>query len=249
MKRLPSRVDDVALTTERKASVDLYWLPLGTGGQIVRAAGHLYEAVASRRASRDRLDLYHAALEVQTAEATFAIEVMPYVSGRAARAGKGVVRHGPVGSPLASRIGLFRYELRRWRDGVIFDLEHAPTRPVQITDDPAAARRLLDLVPLVPMSTWGRDELGGGEMWTSNSVIAWLIVQAGAWTADLRPPAGGRAPGWDAGVRIAARREVSPATPAAALGEDTQASFVARQKSARERGPVVAASRDHRAGS
>jgi hypothetical protein len=223
--RLRSQMYDVAVTTQRKVSIDLYWLPLGAGGQIVRHAGRLYEAVASRLASRGRLDLYHAALEVRTAEATFAIELMPCVFGRAARAGRGVVAYGPVGSPLAGRIGLFRYELRRWRDGVIFDLEHPPSRPVQITEDAAAARRLLDLVPFVPISTWGRDELGGGEMWTSNSVIAWLIVQARAWTADLRPPAGGRAPGWDAGVRIAARREASPATPATALGEDTQASL------------------------
>ena len=55
--------------TERpnsRASVDLYWLPLGagTGGQCVRGSGRLYEALTAMRAHRPRLDLYHSALIV-----------------------------------------------------------------------------------------------------------------------------------------------------------------------------------------
>ena len=38
------------------------------------------------------------------------------------------------------------------------------------------ARRILDLVAEVPTPVWGRDELRTGEMWNSNSVIAWLIA-------------------------------------------------------------------------
>jgi hypothetical protein len=187
--------------------IGLYWVPLGAGDHVVRLGGFAFEAIAARLASRRRLDLYHAALEVRTPTARFVIEVAPGIWGAEARAARGVVAEGPVGSRLAGRVGLFRYELRCWRDGRIVDAEHAVASPVQISDEPGAAGRLLDLVPFVPMCTWGRDELGLGEMWTSNSVISWLILRAGAWSADLRPPADGRAPGWDAGLRIASRQE------------------------------------------
>jgi hypothetical protein len=42
-------------------------------------------------------------------------------------------------------------------------------------------------------------------MWNSNSVIAWLLVEAGIDMTQIRPPDGGRAPGWDAGLRAARR--------------------------------------------
>jgi hypothetical protein len=47
---------------------------------------------------------------------------------------------------------------------------------------------------------WGRDELGAGEMWNSNSQISWLIACTGLDAVSIRPPAGGRAPGWHAGL-------------------------------------------------
>jgi hypothetical protein len=50
---------------------------------------------------------------------------------------------------------------------------------------------------------WGRDRLRAGEMWTSNSMIAWVLSRAGVRVERLRPPAGGRAPGWDAGLAVA----------------------------------------------
>ena len=196
-----------------EVGIGLYWLPLGAGDRVVRLGGFAFEAIAARRASRRRLDLYHAALEVRTPGARFVVEVAPYIWGAEARACGGVVAEGPVGSRRAGRVGLFRYELRCWQDGIIADVEHAIASPVQISDDACAAGRLLDLVPFVPMCTWGRDELGVGEMWTSNSVISWLLARAGACSADLHPPAGGRAPGWDAGLQVAARRETPPDDP------------------------------------
>ena len=72
------------------------------------------------------------------------------------------------------------------------------------------ARRLLELVPEAPTPVWGRDELGGGEMWNSNSLISWLIVRAGLDVESIHPPAGGRAPGWRAGIVIAQRSAASP---------------------------------------
>jgi hypothetical protein len=29
----------------------------------------------------------------------------------------------------------------------------------------------------MPVLVWGRDELGAGEMWKSNSMISWLIAR------------------------------------------------------------------------
>ena len=198
-------------TTASEVGIGLYWLPLGAGDRVARLVGFAFEAVAARLASRRRLDLYHAALEVRTLAARFVIEVAPYHWGGEARACHAVVAEGPLGVPAAvSRVGLFRYELRCWQDGIIADVEHAIASPVQISDDVCAASRLLDLVPFVPMCTWGRDELGVGEMWTSNSVISWLIARSDACSADLHPPAGGRAPGWDAGAQIAARELAWP---------------------------------------
>ena len=59
-----------------------------------------------------------------------------------------------------------------------------------------------------PALTWGRDELGAADMRNSNSLIAWLLGSAGLEASRIRPPRGGRAPGWDAGVRLALRQGI-----------------------------------------
>jgi hypothetical protein len=112
------------------------------------------------------------------------------------------------GSRLAGRFRIFRYEVRRWRDGVIPDLAQAVASPQLVSNDPSHAQRLLDLVPHVPTPVWGRDELGAGEMWNSNSLISWLIVRSGLDAETIQLPAGGRAPGWDAGLVIGRRQLV-----------------------------------------
>jgi hypothetical protein len=188
------------------AAVDLYWLPLGAGGRSVRLNGRVYEAVVSRLERRIACDLYHAALAVSVPDGEFVIEVTPVPRGDATA--RGVVGGGPVGSRLAGRIRLFRYEVRRWRGGTIPDVAEAVESPRRVSADPALARRVLELVPEVPCGVWGRDELGLGEMWNSNSVVAWLLARAGTDVERVRPPAGGRAPGWNAG--LAAARAVSP---------------------------------------
>jgi hypothetical protein len=183
--------------------VDLYWLPLGAGGQFVRWNGRLYEGVAARLQRRRPCDLYHSALEVRVPEGGFVIESAPI---RAADGSdRGVVAEGPVGSRWAGRLRIFRYELRFWRDGVIPDVAEAVESPRRLTDDPEPARRLLDLAPEVPTPVWGRDELHAGEMWNSNSVIAWLLARTGLEAASIEPPQGGRAPGWNAGLVVARR--------------------------------------------
>jgi hypothetical protein len=187
------------------ASVDLYWLPLGSGGWFVRLNGRIYEAIRARLERRRPLDLYHSALEVRVPEGRFVIEIswpIPDANGAA----RGVVVEGPVGSRRIAAFRVFRYELRRWRDGTIPDADEAVAGPQRLADDPSSARRLLDLVNSVPGLIWGRDETGTGEMWNSNSVISWLIARSGLPTDVISPPAGGRAPGWEAGV-VTARRQ------------------------------------------
>ena len=184
------------------AGIDLYWLPLGAGGQSVRLNGKVFEAVAAWVGRRDRCDLYHSALQVCLPQGRYVIEQAPAWRDGAER---GVVAEGSVGSRAAGRFRLFRYEVRRWRDGSIPDLAEAVESPHRLSDDPDCARRLLDLVPEAPTPVWGRDELGAGEMWNSNSLISWLIARSGLTVQSIRPPMGGRAPGWQAGIVIACR--------------------------------------------
>jgi hypothetical protein len=109
---------------------------------------------------------------------------------------------------------MFRYEMRRWRDGVIPDISEAVDSPRRLSSDLRDARRLLELMPLMPVLVWGRDQLGTGEMWNSNSMIAWLIARTGLEVNSMKPPAGGRAPGWNAGVVAAARESGVKILPA-----------------------------------
>jgi hypothetical protein len=92
-------------------------------------------------------------------------------------------------------------------EGVIPDANEAVASPQGLTEDPDRARRLLDLVGSVPRLVWGRDEMRTGEMWNSNSVISWLIARSGIATDLIRPPTGGRAPGWEAGLIMAGRQQ------------------------------------------
>jgi hypothetical protein len=193
------------MTTESVHGVDLYWLPLGAGGNSVRLNGRVFEAAASRLARRSSCDLYHSALEVRVPEGRFVIEQAPIRDSKGRE--RGVVAEGPVGSRLAGRFRIFRYEVRRWRDGVIPDIGEAVESPQQLTDDLLLAQRVLDLVPAVPTLVWGRDEGQAGEMWNSNSLISWLIARSGLQVESVRPPAGGRAPGWRAGLVVARRQQ------------------------------------------
>jgi hypothetical protein len=192
-------------TESQSASVLLYWLPLGAGGHVVRWNGRIYEAISARLEHRTVHDLYHAALEVHAGGDRFVIEMAPVWATR--EADRGVMCEGPVGMPWLGRFAAFRYEVRRWRGGVIPDVAEAVQSPQQVSADEARARRLLQLVPRVPTATWGRDELDTGEMWNSNSIIAWLLARSGHDTDGISPPAHGRAPGWSGGLTLAARQQ------------------------------------------
>jgi hypothetical protein len=191
---------------EPSALVNLYWLPLGAGpgAAVVRWNGRVFEAIAARIHHRKAGDLYHSALEVLLDGERFVIEMTPAWGGP--HVDRGVVCHGPVGLRGLGRFRLFRYEVRRWNDGYIPDVEEAVASPIPIPTDADRTRRLIESVPQFPTATWGRDEFRTGEMWNSNSLIAWLLAGSGHQISDITPPSGGRAPGWPAGLAMAARK-------------------------------------------
>ncbi len=210
---------DTAIRPSDTAAMHLYWIPLGAGGHSsVRVNGRIFEAIEAARQRRQRCDLYHAALVVHLDGERYTIEVAP--SPDADEASRGVVATGAVGSRHLGWWRLFCYEVRCWRGGSIPDLGEAIGAPHRLTSDPVFARRILDVVATVPRPVWGRDELKAGEMWNSNSVTAWLIASAGLPTDFLRPPPGGRAPGWDAGLEVA-RRRLATAEPISPVGGAT----------------------------
>jgi hypothetical protein len=187
------------------AAVDLFWLPLGAGGHFVRLNGRLYEALAARSQRRPPRNLYHSALRVEVPEGTFVVEQAPVHDWSGTE--RGVVAEGAVGARWAGRFRIFRYEIRLWRGGYIPDVAEAVDSPRRLSDEDECARRVLDQVPRVPTPVWGRDDLCTGEMWNSNSVIAWVIARSGIDVESIQPPQGGRAPGWSAGLVVAHRQD------------------------------------------
>lgn len=187
---------------DASAAVDLSWIPLGAGANVVRLSGKVYEAITAFLGHRPRFALYHSALEVQVPEGRYVIESAP-IPDDEGREERGVVAEGPVGMRWLGRFRLFRYEIRRWRGGSIPDIGAAVWSPVRLADDLVHAERVLDLVSQVPTPVWGRDELHTGDMWNSNSLISWLLMRAGLNIGQIQPPSGGRAPGWHAGIAVA----------------------------------------------
>jgi len=195
-----------------RARIDLYWLPLGAGDttHCVRWNGRAFEALVARHEHRAARDLYHSALEVHLDADRFVIEMTPAWGNK--QSDRGVVSGGPVGLPWLGHSRLFRYEVRRWRGGSIPDVSEAVGSPRSLSEDVVRARRVLELVPAFPAVTWGRDELRTGDMWNSNSLIAWLLARSGHEMDLVEPPPLGRAPGWKAGLVVAAREAGTSAT-------------------------------------
>jgi hypothetical protein len=186
--------------------VEIYWLPLGVRGGWIRIGGKLFEALSALVARRARRDLYHSVLEVRAPRGRFVIEMGPAVDDDLAS--RGVVARGVVGATWAAVLRTFRYEIRCWRGGVSAFAYAVESR--RLTEDGDMAEHILGIVRGVPTPLWGRDQLHAGEMWTCNSVISWLIARAGLDPDDsMRPPHGGRAPGWQAGS-VVGRRSVAP---------------------------------------
>lgn len=184
-------------------SLHLSWIPVGAGQHVVRTSTMVYETLAARRQQRPRQTLYHCALEVRLDADRWTVEMAPAWGGP--DGDRGVTVTGPVGLRPLGASRLFRYEVRVWRGGVVPDLELAVGDPVHVATDEDRTRRLLAAGSRVPELTWGRDELGLGDMWNSNSMVAWLLASSGHDVSVLGPPGTGRAPGWSAGVELAHR--------------------------------------------
>ncbi len=187
-------------------TVTIHWIPLGAGAHFVRLNGIVYEAVKAAVERRPRRGLYHSVVEVQLGSAHYFVEMTPEPDEHGQD--RGVVTTGPVGLRRAGRWRMFRYEVRRWLDGIVPDLADAVGHPTGVTADPAVARTVFDLLPVVPTYTWGRDEARTGDMWSCNSITGWVLTRAGCDVDAIAPPRQGRAPGWDAGVAVA-RRELA----------------------------------------
>ncbi len=182
-------------------SAELYWIPLGAGAHIVRLSGRAFEAVASRMQHRSREKLFHSALQLFTPNGRYVIEQAPVVNKDDAE--RGVVAEGPVGMRILGGLAIFRYEVRCWKEGNIPDLDTAVGQPITVTRNEAQMERILKGIGDIPTPVWGRDENDTGEMWNSNSVISWVLEQSGIDANSFHPPEGGRAPGWQAGIKVA----------------------------------------------
>ena len=139
--------------------VELYWIPLGAGagGGFVRWSGRCYEAIAASFGRRRRQQLFHSALEVSVDGVTSVIEMTPVWITRGER---GVVGEGPVGLRGLRRWRAFRYEVRRWSGGSIPDVAEAIGGAVRVSSDAVVAGRVFELVPGVPLATWGPRRVG-----------------------------------------------------------------------------------------
>jgi hypothetical protein len=189
------------------AWVDLYWLPLGAGGHCVRFNGRVYECIVARHQHRAPTDLFHSALQVRLDEITYAIEMGPVWNVDAPD--RGAVCQGPVGARSLGRFRAFQYEVRCWPGGSIPDLAEAVASPVRVSEDRAQASAVLEAVRHVPALTWGLDELHCGDMWNSNSLVSWTLARTGHDMRAVRPPGGGRAPGWLAGLALAEQEQTN----------------------------------------
>ncbi len=59
------------------ASADLFWLPLGAGGHVVRWNGLLYERWTARCENRASVALFHCGLMLRLDDITYAVEMGP----------------------------------------------------------------------------------------------------------------------------------------------------------------------------
>ena len=203
---------------QRSAVAELWWIPVGAGGHLVIHTSRWWErwrAVRERRAARP---LFHAALEIHDGGRRTVIEMAP-AWGRGSGSA-GVVATGPVGMRPLGALRLSRYEIRCRDDGVLPDRSHAPDPPRRLPLTDHMARTIPDRLRTVPLHTWGRDAVGVGDMWNSNSLVAWLLEISGLDTSDLHPPADGAAPGWAAGVAAAGTRAAVVSRGKGAGGED-----------------------------
>lgn len=188
--------------------VELWWMSVGAGtSRVQQASLRLWEAIEAARARRPRARLVHSALKLHDGTATWTLELTPAFVAAATPP----LITGPVGLGAAGRLRLFRYQLV-CLPGETFPDEAWAVAQARLPGEAELAARLLALAPTVPRHVWGRRVHGTREMWTSDSVVSWLLARAGVDVPAVAPPAGTRAPGWGAGLALA-RRRVRPSMP------------------------------------
>ena len=187
-------------TSPVTAFLDLYWLPVGAGtSRFQQASLRCWEAIEAARARRPRQRLLHGALKLGRDDSVpHTLELMPAF----VRDDVPPLVTGPVGIRGADRLRLFRYQLLLVPAERLPDEDFAVCPPIRLSDDPGVIDRLFGLAATVPPYTWGRRVPGTTEMWTSDSVVSWLLMRA-AIDASALLPAEGRAPGWLAGIELA----------------------------------------------
>ncbi len=179
--------------------LDLYWLPVGAGTHFQKASLVLYERVAATLGRRPRGALYHTALKFALDGRAYTLELMPVPAPQ----GIPSLMTGPVGVRGADRIRILRYQLLRTEQATLPDEQWAVDSPDRLPTTAATIGAMMELAPAVPAHTWGRRVVGTSEMWTSNSAISWLLTRVGVSAEAIPVPAGGRAPGWHAGIQAA----------------------------------------------
>ena len=186
------------------AWVDLYWLPLGAGGHVVRWNGRVYEWWSARREHRAAADLYHCGLMVCLDGVTYAVEMGPVWN--VSDAGRGVVAEGPVGATWLGRFRAFRYEVRCWPGGRIPDVAEAVESPVRANAQ-ATAELEFHISP-APSSSLPQVRTGISRniASTAATVAGSEVVRTGHDMDTVVPPQGGRAPGWTSGLVLAHRQ-------------------------------------------
>jgi len=202
----PAHWDDRSETV----GLDLFWLPLGAGGRSVKWNGRIFEGASALIERRTAQELYHSALVVHLPPNRYVVEMTPVWN--VPSVDRGVVVEGPVGVRFAKRYAIGRYEVHCWKNGTIADVDEAVDSPRRLVTDAPSCRRALAAVGAVPELIWGRDERRTGEMWNSNSVVAWVLMRSGIDAASIHPPLHGAAPGWTAGVVAGAFDYTEPTT-------------------------------------
>ena len=147
----------------------------------------------------DDKTIYHCAIKVQFPEngrcPSHVIELTESLDDQAERDRVGeVAQHGIFGP--------WSYAIRVFRNGSIEDETNIKETTVLSTDCDTA-RNIVQLARDVPLLDYGEKigtKTGAADRWSSNSVVSWILQKAGLDPANIDPPSGGIAPGWDAGI-------------------------------------------------
>lgn len=181
-------------------AIDLYWLPVGAGTHFQRASLLLYESILAAVQRRPRAVLCHSALKIEADGRPYTLELMPVP----AHEEFAPLLTGPVGSSIAGRLRLFRYQLCLKESARLPDESWSIDSPLRLTTDPRTVGALFAVAPSTPAHVWGRRVPGTSEMWASNSTISWLLASVGIPASEIGLPPGTRAPGWNAGLEVVA---------------------------------------------